>query len=805
MPTLDETLAQFYPSALTALPAADPSVSLPAEMPDPVGVAIDTLRRIGATTAQNVPPPQPMPLPVGPAAPQDFSGLGAIGGAAGGALGAVGDALPQAPVPNTPGPVLMPEAAPPQPAPLGTPLQAPGSLPAADQQLSNAVDATGAAMLSAEGARQAAETARASRQATAIEEAARLREEMVQGTMLQRQKNEAAADLETAAWIQELQDQSAKEPNPSRWWQNQSRLGKALWAIGMLSGAVYAGITPGAVNVAFQVVRQEVAADMEEQRARLARSLNALKAKGSTLEARHARMASDLRDDYTMGLGRIEALERAFLARAVVPGDMDAAAAREQVIAQFAQLKLPYVEQFRKEKLDSMNRAEERKFQRSMQASAQAHARSMQEDEQSFTKERDKWQHEYRLAESPVTVSAAYQPGGPIPTGKDGLPILSELQADGLVLKDNAGKPVGGHGKVRVRPEKFTEASDVIAKANRRYTATQKLLTLLEDVDPGLLEAGLGNLDPALQSAINDLGYAIAKEHDPRITNQDFSKGVEQAMGFDMNGGVLSRGKAWAGGAKVKEMLRAELNAMPEKVNNTFRTYNDAAINGQSSIVWDPDMLAGEKVQEKNAREIRGERALTIEQAPVAGVKDYETKRAAERDPDRRGYELPPHDTNAIHAIIDTAKGNGPATVRAKAEEVLEKLREREAKLTEKVGNASAVNQPGAPPYASTEVVPSTQTAEDFAQLERVRNTIAIAESVAKDAEKRATSTVKSFESAVTALRHKGFVSEKWIRDEAGRRGIADEAEVRRVIDQFKDYAKSNLGKIERGSPLRRY
>lgn len=792
MATLDETLAAFYPSALTALPAADQSVFLPAEMPDPVGAAIQTLQNVGATLPAGAPPPMPPPMPVGPAAPQPppmpIPGAGPAPMQPD-ALSGVG------PVPAAPAP------GPAQPAPQFTPPQAPGTLEQATQAQGAAVADVGQAAMSAEEAKMAAERARAARQATAIEEAADLRTDLMQATQLQRQKNEASADLETATWIQDLQDHAAREPNPGRWWQNQSRLGKALWAIGLLAGAAHKAQTPAAQNVALEMVRQEMAADMEEQRQRLSRQLNALKTSGQVMQERHTRMASDLKDDYAMGLGRIDALERAFLARAVVPGDLDAAAAREQVKLMFAQMKLPYVEQYRREKLDALNRAEDRRFQRGMQASQQAHARRMQEDEQAFTKERDLWQHQYRLAESPVSASVAYSPGGPIPLGKDGLPVLSELQGQGLVLKGPDGKPVGGHGRVRVRPEKLTEASEVVTKANKRYTAMTELLRLLEDNGIGGKEFFVGNLDPAIQKRINELGYEIAKEHDPRVTNQDFSKGVEQAMGFDPNGNWLARGKSWNAGDEVKQMLRDELNAMPKRVNNTFRNFNDAAINGQSEIVWDPQLLAGDKVVEKTAREIRGESPLTVDKAPVVGVKDYETKRAAERDPARRGEELPPHDTGSIHAIIDTSNGMGPATVRAKAADVLDKLRAQEADLTEKLGSAAAVNVERGAPYEAETVKPSTQDPRDMEQLTKVRNTIAIAEAVAKDAEKRAAAKVKDFEGAVKATQHKGFVDEAWIRARAKRAGIVDEAEVRRVIDQFKDYAKSNTGRIERGMP----
>lgn len=784
MPTLDETLAAFYPSALTALPAQEQSVFLPSGMPDPVGAAIATLQQVGAAAPMPQAPPMPPPMPVGPAAPEPPPM------AIPGQSGPVTDpSQVQGPAPAQP-----PAPPPAPPNPVMTPLTAPGSVEQGTQQVQAAVMETGQAMGDAAMAQQAAQRATLARQATAVEDAAFLREELVKGTQIERQKNEAAADLETASWIQELQDQAAREPNPNRWWQNQSRLGKALWAIGMFAGAIYKAQTPGAQNVALEMVRQELAQDMEEQRQRMARQLNSLKAKGEVMRDKHARLATDLKDDYAMGLGRIDALERAFMARAVVPGDLDAAAARAQVHLAFQQLKLPYVEGFRKERVEERNAATMRNFQASQAAADRAFRKQQQEDEQAFTLQRDEKQHQYRLAESPVSVSASYTPGGPIPLGKDGRALYSELQGKGLVLKGPDGKPANGNGLIRVHPEDFKEASEVVTKANDRYTQMQELVELLDANGFGTTEFVFGNLDPAIQARINKLGYAIAKEHDPRITNQDFSKGIEQAMGFDPNGNWLSRGKAVVNADAVKKMLRDELNAMPDRVNNTFRAYNRAEVNGQgTSLVWDPDLLGGEKVQEKNAAQIEGRQSPTLTQAPVTGVKDYQAKRKAETDPSRKGLELPPHDSSVVHSIIDTAEGRAPSTVEAKAAEVLKKYQPRVEAINERLRAAG----PQSPKAVMNGATPPPVTEGEAERLVREReyllNTITIAESVAQDAVKRQAAKVKDFERSVEVLQGRAFVNEDWIREQAKRKGLTDaEAEVRRVIEKFKGYKAKN-------------
>lgn len=767
MNTLEDTLAAFGPAPTGAPPGPpDPTVGL-----DPLGAAIETLQRFGSMTPQQAPPPAPPPMPVGPAAPQPPVGIIPPEG-----LGPLQPIAPQ-------GPEGMGAAAPKaQPAPQFTPPKPPGTMDQANALESSAISDVGQTAYTAADAKLKAQRTREGAIADVQMRSASMTEELQNATILNRKRIQAEADLETAGWIQDLQDHSKREPNPSRWWENQSRLGKALWAIGLVFGAAHSAITPGARNAAMETVRAEMNADMEEQRQRLGRELNALKMKGETMRERQARNASDLRDDYAYGLTRIEALERAFMARATVPGDLDAQAVKAEAQAAFAQLKLPYVEGYRKEKLAEKEAAEARAHERRMLGARQHFERQERIATQEYTTKRDEQKFKYDLALSPVSVGGAYAPGGDIPIGKDGLPILSELQAQGLVLKGPDNKPVGGHGRVRVRPDKFQEASEVITKANQRFSDMKELADLLDQNKFGTPEFVFGNLDPAIQSRINKLGYAIAKEHDPRITNQDFSKGIEQAMGFDVNGNWLSRGKAVVNGDAVRKMLRDELNAMPNKVNNTFRGFNDAAINGQSTIVWEPDVLSGKEAPaERSSYEVKGERPPLPE--PVTGLKDYQDRRAKSATDPEQKHNLPNHDAETVNKVINEATNRGPDTIKKSAEKVLADLKGREEALTKRM--QADPGDPWGTPMSEQEQVNA------IAELDKLRATREIVESVATDALKKSQGRVKDMEGRIRALSQADFVTDDWVRRQAAEKGLgADQAEVEKLVKLAQELRK---------------
>lgn len=766
MNTLEDTLAAFGPAPTGAPPGPpDPTVGL-----DPLGAAIETLQRFGSMTPQQAAPPAPPPMPVGPAAPQPPVGIIPPEG-----LGPLQPTAPQ-------GPEGMGAAAPQaQPSPQFTPPKPPGTLDQANALESSAISDVGQTAYTAADAKLKAQRAREGAIADVQMRSANLTEELQNATILNRKRIQAEADLETAGWIQDLQDHSKREPNPSRWWENQSRLGKALWAIGLVFGAAHSAITPGARNAAMETVRAEMNADMEEQRQRLGRELSALKMKGETMRERQARNASDLRDDYAYGLTRIEALERAFMARATVPGDLDAQAVKAEAQAAFAQLKLPYVEGYRKEKLAEKQAAEARAHERRMLGAKQHFERQERIATQEYTTKRDEQKFKYDLALSPVSVGGSYTPGGEIPRDKNGLPLLAEMQggkAAGVYLKGPDGKPLAY--APRFKEEKDMQAAgEVVEKANTRYTASTKLLNILEGMDGSTLEALkqgiLGTTNPALADVVNQLGYEIAKSHDARVTNQDFSKGVSQAMGFDPDGNWLSRGKFVANVDEIKAKLRADINAMPSKVQEQFRKYNNAAINGQGTeLVWDPNMLAGEEAPpERSSYEVTGKAPPAPE--PVKDIKDYQTRRGqAAADPEQK-FNLPDHDAGVVNKVINETTNRGPSSVQAAAEKVLIDLRDKERALTKRM--QADPNDPWGTPMSEAE------QSKAITELNRLRATREIVESVASDAKGKAASRVKNVEGKIRVLSHADFVTDDWVRKQAAEAGLgADKEEIDKLV-----------------------
>lgn len=774
MNTLDDTLQQFSPGGTAPMAGGfagqDPVVA----------EALATLAQMGAATAQPAPMQQPA-MPVGPAAPlavmQQQTQQVPMGWDQGG---------PQAPA--GPAPVQAP------PVPTFTPPKPPRTIAQADADLTNAIGAVGSTLANAADTKFAASQDLAKKLEVVETESVEAQAELQQAHVVARQRNAALVDLESANWIGEMQTAAKKEPNPARWWENQSRLGKAMWALSLLFGAGYAATTPGGKNAAMGMVQSELAQDMEEQRQRLGRELGALKLKGETMKDKHLRLASDLKDDHTYGVTRVEALKRAWMARAAVPGDLDAAAMKVAAEAEFAQMTAPFVERFRKEKLDARDAATARNFQAGQQARSQAAESSRQRlrlehdtrertAQNQFIDEQGAKKFERDLALSPVSMSKAYTPGGAIPTDKDGIPVLAEMQAGqaaGLVLKGSDGKGTGHAPRFRTSAQ-MTAASEVVSKANRRYTLVKELSDILEGLDPGVTDFVVGVTDPRMQARINQLGYEIAKEHDPRVTNQDYSKGVAQGLGFDPSGGWLDRGKFGLSIQEVRVKLKEDLNSMPTKVSSNFRDLNDAAINGQGTeLVWDPRAQVGEKApRERTSAELRGDAPAYT---PIESVKDYKERRSAVAvDPERAG-ELPDHDSSVVDSFIAASTGTGPKTVRAEATRILSELDAKSKELNRRAG-AGSMNDPD--PWGGTRPnITHGQQADMVKERDRLSKTAQIVETLADDAEAKAAATVVRVGKKIETLGRMPWVTDKWVREQAQEAGL-DRAsdEVQRLIN----------------------
>lgn len=612
-------------------------------------------------------------------------------------------------------------------------------------------------------------------QAHAVAQADAMEESVIeQGLLNTRQDRTVAminarADAELAAHLKELDAKAKEEPNPARWWDNQSGLGKALWALSLVFGAAHTALTPGAKNAALEMVRQEISSDVARQDARLKRELDVLREKGSDIRERRTRNLSDSYQKYSREYSRIMAMERAWMVRATAPNDLDAQAMKLEAQGWFEQQKLGILGAYRQELVAARQAEAARSFQ-AAQAKLDRDFRSKQAaDEREFQESQKALDRQLQRDLAQISVSAK----GPrvnaqgLPVDEHGLPVLREVQSGpgtGLVLKDRTTGKMAGDGVIRVRDDKMMqEASEVRDKANARYTAMKKLRDLLADEGSMVEVAGVGVVNPQLNAQIQQLGYEIAKTHDPRVTNQDFSKGVEQAMGFDPNGDWLERGKFVGNRKEIIAKIDEDLANMPPHVSSQVNKFLDRGIVGTVEAVWDPSLLEAPKVPERPANQVEGRPNVTLEERPVTSAKDYSTRfRAEQADVNRRGQELPDHDPAAMRSLLEGVKGRGPAGVEAEARRILKSLDAREEAI--RVRNEGA-DFPGGSVFNQRPLSES-----DERELRQVQTTRKMVESVAADEVSRAAQKLKRVEENIKALKKIELQSgRKWVTDDVVR------------------------------------
>lgn len=374
----------------------------------------------------------------------------------------------------------------------------------------------------------------------------------------------ARADAATATWMQNMQALATREPNPSRWWNNQGGLGRALWGLGMVFGAMHAGLTPGAHNEALAMVQREIDGDMGRQSDRMKQEFAVEKMRGEQEQAKYARDSQYALDDLSGKLARLQALGRAWETRATAPGDMDAAAAKQAGIAWIEEKKMELAGKYRQTQEATAARLAEEKFQARQQQLRLGHdAYQAKLDRQFRAEEAVKArQHEmdmedkqfgHKLALSPVEVGGSAGPSARNPLGKDGKPLYEQLAsrpdesgAPQVVLTDAAGNPVKDGAVLFGDAKKFEGANATIQAADEHFAALVELRDALEDQSATQSAATMiaGVTDPRLNSAIIRLGKATARATDgSRPTDKDFSFAIQSSLGFDPNGDWLQRGK----------------------------------------------------------------------------------------------------------------------------------------------------------------------------------------------------------------------------------------------------------------------
>ncbi len=498
----------------------------------------------------------------------------------------------------------------------------------------------------------------------------------------------AAADQETAGWLREMDETSKKEPDASRYWESLPEFNKALWMLGIAFGAWSTAGNPNAKVFGLELLREQVARDVQLQRERITRQVETLRTKGQVMEARHARLLSDLADDRTAEFQRIQALEKAWVARATLPGDMEAAATKAAGMQFLAESKMRLAGEYRTEAVKRREAAAARSFQAA-------------ENEKNRNLQRE-------LAEFEASMKT-----GPIPGfDKEGKPLYS-VSVSGV--DPNTGKPIRGlqaakadgspaislqpgvpPGAIAFRDDKTRGDFDKsVHAANVQWHLLDDVSKRLSKMDQSRFEKaaqlGLGTVDPELNSALKELAYPTAKSLDPRgvVTNADFANALQVTLGQNPDGNWADRGKFVWKLEDIRGLVNKRISEFKERTQGQLSSDVDRAINPEAvGVLWNPMNLNAPKVPNPNATQRfgvpgasgaqleKGERVLP---SAVGGVKpsadEYRRRSAIEEsDPARKLSQLPAHDAGPVQEVLDGAKGLSPENIRGMAATVLGRI-----------------------------------------------------------------------------------------------------------------------------------
>lgn len=391
------------------------------------------------------------------------------------------------------------------------------------------------------------------------------------------------ADAETAAWMRDIEQKTRQEPSPSHWFESQNSFGKILFTLSLAFGALAQSKNPAIKNIGLEMINAEVDADMQRQKEKLARQMEAAKMKGQRIDAKLAQRLADAKDDHTLMAERMATIQQAAMERAQAPGPEDQRAAYAAA-AQWASEKRFEIAGKRS---DRAYLERENKLNRDAE-----NARSYMTDKRDRDLAKMTSQEHYDLAGVRFGMMADKAAKGP-----DKLKDTRTLSPDitGLrVLDVDTGKPVGPHsgGGLVVSDKVEKDVINLTKSAQEHYATLKRISKELEKDEDW---ATLLKRNPQLQSDLTTIGYQTAKENDPggRITDKDFVSGVEQATGGDLLSlkGRIAAGTFSAGQGKLKEIVDKQIRDMPARISNTAGAYVDASIPGYEGKVrvdWTP-------------------------------------------------------------------------------------------------------------------------------------------------------------------------------------------------------------------------
>ncbi len=402
-----------------------------------------------------------------------------------------------------------------------------------------------------------------------------------------RDKAQHDADMETAQWMADMEEQAKKEPNPKRWFANQSSFGKVMWLASLAFGTKAAATAPGVQNIGLAMMREEMDKDMSEQKARLAKEYEVVKMRGGVIDKKQARRLANLNDDHSIRAGQLLALEKAALERANAPGSADDQAAMMMAHKWLSEQRLG----------TAATRAQQA-FAAKESSLSRAHAAGMQANAQRFEAQQNQLNRDERAAKD--ALDRAFQlekDSAASKATKTGNTFTFDQDSGVQLVSGNKTAPLSLNTANEAGQKRATQVGDL---TNAAQEVTAEMQIIKDAMTKGTFVDGLLGTDTNLQAAVARLGYSKAKENDPRgiVTDADKISGLVSAVGVEYDSvggrfktslkGALS-GITGGKGLSKEDMVKAierEMAVVESRTNAKLNTYVPLEDRGNAKIVW---------------------------------------------------------------------------------------------------------------------------------------------------------------------------------------------------------------------------
>lgn len=430
-----------------------------------------------------------------------------------------------------------------------------------------------------------------------------------------RDKAQADADMETAKWMSDLEAKAKEEPNPKRWFANQSSFGKIMWLASLAFGTKAAATAPGVQNIGLAMMREEMDKDMSEQKARLARELDAVKTRGGVIDKKQAQKLAFLKDDHSIRAGQLLALEKAAMERANAPGSADDQAAMMLAHKYLSEQRLATASTRAQQAFQSREATLTRAHAAGMQRSAQAFEATQKQIDRAERAAHDALEFAAKMAESASKSSSAKD-------AKVAAQQTFDPNSTGLTTKE--GKPLTMMADSKEKSERYDHVQTLADTAQKVNAELELVRKANED---GTLMTRLLNNDTELAGAVTRLGYASAKDNDPRgiVTDADFANGIKSALGMKMDTATgrfsVEANAMISSKAGTKEYVRDALDKAAARLEARTNASINSAVpqeQGGGKIVW--------RAKSRNAVEAQTE-SLDQQTARVTGKNETDADR----------------------------------------------------------------------------------------------------------------------------------------------------------------------------------